>query len=82
MAKLTDAQKDRLKSSQFVFPENRSYPIPDKGHAQWAVKVGAIQLSKGNLTVSQYNTIAKTVNKRYGFHVKLKSSSSTRMRKG
>lgn len=72
MAKLTDSQRAKLKSNQFIFPKTRTYPIPDKGHAQWAVRVGAIQYARGNLSRSQYNTIANTVNKRFGFHVGLK----------
>ncbi len=37
MAKLTASQRKKLKASQFADPEDRSYPIPDKSHAQNAL---------------------------------------------
>lgn len=72
MAKLTDAQRNALSSSQFVFPKLRKYPIHSKGHAQHAIRIGSIQLGKGNLTVAQYNQIVKAVNTRWGFNAKFK----------
>lgn len=72
MAKLTDAQRNALASSQFVFPRTRKYPIHDKGHAMQAIRVGSIQLGRGNLTVTEYNQIVNAVNKKWGFKAKLK----------
>lgn len=74
MAKLTDAQRNALPGSAFVFPNSRKYPIHDKGHAMHAIRTGAIQLGKGNLTVPQYNQIVKAVNTRWGFNAKFKMS--------
>jgi hypothetical protein len=37
MAVLTAAARNKLKSSQFVFPEERRYPIPDAAHARNAL---------------------------------------------
>lgn len=72
MAKLTEAQRARLSSSAFVFPKARKYPIHTKGHAQHAIRIGSIQLARGNLTVSQYNQIVKAVNTRWGFKARMK----------
>jgi hypothetical protein len=37
MSKLSSAQRDRLASGSFVFPKDRSYPIPDATHARNAL---------------------------------------------
>lgn len=76
MSKLSKKDRARLKSSDFVFPETRSYPINDKGHAQWAVRIGAIQFTRGNLSVAEYNKIAQAVNTRYSFNVQYKNPVS------
>lgn len=80
MAKLTKEQRAKLRSSQFVFPKTRSYPIPDKGHAQWAMRIGAIQFSRGNLSQSQYNAIVQAVNTKFGFNAKYKKSQTPAMK--
>jgi HKD family nuclease len=75
MAKLTTAQRNALASNQYVFPKTRTYPIPDKGHGQQAIRIGSINLSKGNLTVNQYNQIVKAVNSKFGFKARTKTNS-------
>lgn len=72
MAKLSESQRNALSSNQFVFPKTRKYPIHTKGHAQHAIRIGSIQLGKGNLTVAQYNKIVKAVNTKWSFNAKLK----------
>lgn len=37
MAKLTTSERNALPSSDFVFPESRRYPIPDKSHGEDAL---------------------------------------------
>jgi hypothetical protein len=37
MAKLTTAQRKRLKESSFAIPGERKYPIPDASHARDAL---------------------------------------------
>jgi hypothetical protein len=78
MAKLTAAQRAALRPNQYVFPKTRKYPIPDKGHAQYAIRIGNIQYAKGNLSTAQYNQIVKKVNAKFGFKAKLKTNSSLR----
>ena len=41
MAKLTTKQRNQLKSSSFVFPKSRSYPINDRSHARAALSMVA-----------------------------------------
>lgn len=72
MAKLTAIQRARLSSSAFAFPKTRLYPIHDKGHAQNAIRIGSIQVAKGNLSVKQYNSMIKKINLKFGFKAKLK----------
>lgn len=36
--KLTKAQRDRLPASEFALPEKRQYPIPDRYHAELALR--------------------------------------------
>jgi hypothetical protein len=72
VAKLTESQRNSLKSSEFVFPKTRKYPINSKGHAQWAIRIGSIQLGKGLLSVAEYNKIVTAVNNRWGFNARFK----------
>jgi hypothetical protein len=37
MAKLTSAQRKNLPASDFVYPSQRAYPIPDEAHARDAL---------------------------------------------
>ena len=39
MAKLSTAARKKLKSSQFVFPKSRGFPINDKAHAVAALRL-------------------------------------------
>lgn len=41
MAVLTSAKRKKLRSSSFVFPEDRRYPIHDKAHARAALSMVA-----------------------------------------
>jgi hypothetical protein len=41
MTKLTEIQRDRLKTQQFVFPEKKAYPIENAAHARDALAMGA-----------------------------------------
>jgi hypothetical protein len=41
LAKLSQAERDALPASAFVFPSTRRYPIHDKGHAHAAIKDSA-----------------------------------------
>jgi hypothetical protein len=36
--KLTKAERDRLPDSEFALPEKRQYPIPDRYHAELALR--------------------------------------------
>jgi hypothetical protein len=75
MAKLTMSQRNKLSSSQFVFPKTRKFPIQDKGHAQYAVRIAAIQYGKGIMSATQYNQVINAVNKKFGFKAQLKSKA-------
>jgi hypothetical protein len=72
MAKLTALQRARLSSSAFAFPKQRKFPIHDKGHAMHAIRIGSLQVSKGNLSIKDYNKMIKKINVRWGFNAKLK----------
>ena len=72
MAKLTESQRNALASNQFVFSKTRKYPVHDKGHAMYALKIGNIQYAKGNLTKAQYNQIVSKVNTMWGFNARFK----------
>ena len=41
MARLTAKQRNRLRSSSFVFPKSRRYPINDESHARAALSMVA-----------------------------------------
>jgi hypothetical protein len=36
--KLTKAERDRLPDTEFALPEKRQYPIPDRYHAELALR--------------------------------------------
>jgi hypothetical protein len=36
--KLTEVERDRLPDSEFALPEKRQYPIPDRYHAELALR--------------------------------------------
>jgi hypothetical protein len=56
MAKLSSKERNSLPDSAFAGP-GRSYPVHDKGHAAFAIKVASIQRDKGNLSPAQYAAI-------------------------
>jgi hypothetical protein len=56
MAKLSKKERNSLPDSVFAGP-GRSYPVPDKSHAAFAIHVASIQHAKGNLSAAQYRAI-------------------------
>lgn len=51
MAKLSTAARKRLPSSSFAGP-NRSYPVPDKGHARAAKSRASAAVNAGRMSKS------------------------------
>jgi hypothetical protein len=58
MTKLTSKQRSDLSSSTFAGPD-RSYPIPDKSHAEAAIRDSARGENAGNITAAQRQTIVQ-----------------------
>lgn len=56
MARLTQKQRDKLRSSQFAGAD-RSFPVNDKKHAMQAIRMAALSLKKGNITKAQHDRI-------------------------
>lgn len=75
MAKLTSKQRNKMPSSEFAGPD-RSYPIPDKSHAQNAKARASEMEHKGKLSKSQEARIDAKADKKLG--KKKKSGSSIR----
>jgi hypothetical protein len=65
MARLTQKQRDALPSSAFA-GEQRSYPVPDRGHAINAKGRAKQQLESGRLTHAQYERIVADANRVLG----------------
>jgi hypothetical protein len=65
MAKLSTEKRKKLKSSSFVFPEDRSYPINDIEHGRKALQLGKKAQNAGNLSASDYATIKRKVHAKY-----------------
>lgn len=59
MSKLTTKQRNHMKSSTFVFPGTRRYPIPDESHARNALA-----------RVSQHGSSSEKVRVRRAVHKK------------
>lgn len=59
MATLSAAARAKLKSTQFVFPGKRAYPIPDASHARNALA-----------RVSQFGSVAQAAKVRAAVHKK------------
>ena len=67
MAKLTEKQRENLPSKDFGLPERArtkaqkrktgNYPMPDRGHAISALRLGERQYEAGNLTKDEYTRI-------------------------
>lgn len=55
---LSKAERDALPASDFVFPESRRYPIPNRDHA-----IAAIEDSVGTM---DRKAVCAAVAKRYG----------------
>lgn len=60
MSRLTPHARGVLSSSEFIFPEKRAYPIPNKAHARLALADGA-----KDATPSQDATIKRAVHKKF-----------------
>ena len=56
--KLSQAQKDRLKTSQFAGP-GRTYEVPDASHARAALSGAAHALHVGNISRAVYERIVR-----------------------
>lgn len=59
MAKLTSKERKKMPKGEFVFPGDRSYPIPDKAHARNALA-----------RVAQHGTPAQRVKVKAAVHKK------------
>lgn len=60
MAKLTSAERNNLKPSTFVFPQERRYPIPDASHAR-----NALARVSGNGTPEEKAKVRSAVHSRF-----------------
>ena len=63
MAKLSEKQRDKLPEKAFGLPEERKYPMPDKGHARNAKARAAQQEEKGTITQSEERKIDRKADK-------------------
>lgn len=60
MARLSAEQRKKLRKADFVYPESRSYPIPDENHAKAAIFMAARKDTKGDL-----KTVKRAVKKKF-----------------
>ena len=65
MARLSAADRRKLKPSQFAGPHS-SYPIPDRSHAANAKARAKQALDAGRLSKSQYEAIVAKANRVLG----------------
>jgi hypothetical protein len=65
MAKLTTKARKALPTSEFAGPD-RSYPIPDKGHAANAKARATQQVKAGNLSPAAAAKIKAKANRKLG----------------
>jgi len=65
MAKLTSKARNKLPAAKFAGPD-RSYPVPDKSHAENALARASQQKSAGNLSQAEYSRIKSKANKVLG----------------
>lgn len=63
MAKLTTKQRKALPKSDFAGP-GKSYPIPDKAHAQNALARASQQRNKGAMSKAEYDKIHAAAEKK------------------
>ena len=66
MAELSTARRNKLPASSFGEPGSRKYPMPDRSHAANAKSRAKQQLTKGNLSESEYETIVAKANRKLG----------------
>jgi hypothetical protein len=80
MARLTAAQRKRMKSSSYALPGKRKYPIPDKSHARNAlarVSQHGTHAEKKKVRAAvkrKYPSIGKTSKKKSGAKKRRKTS--------
>lgn len=60
MARLTTKQRNRLRSSSFVFPKSRRYPINDESHAR-----AALSMVAAHGTPAEKTRVRAAVRRRY-----------------
>jgi hypothetical protein len=60
MAKLSAKGRRRVRTSNFVYPRTRSYPIHDQAHGRAALRMAARKDTKGS-----YATVKKAVCRKY-----------------
>jgi hypothetical protein len=65
MAKLTAAARKKIPTSKFAGPD-RSFPIPDKVHAQKAVQLAPRSVKAGNITPAQAASIVAKAKRKLG----------------
>ena len=59
MAKQSARGRKQTKSSNFVYPKTRDYPIHDKAHARAALRLGAQKRTKGSISTIRRKVYAK-----------------------
>lgn len=59
MAKQTAQGRKQTRSSNFVYPRTRDYPIHDKAHARAALRLGAQKRTKGDPATIRRRVYAK-----------------------
>lgn len=60
MAKLTNAERNNLKPSSFVFPQERKYPVEDESHAR-----NALSRVSSNGTPKEKSKVRAAVHSRF-----------------
>ena len=63
MTKLTDKSKSELSDAMFGLPEQRKYPMPDKGHARNALARASMEYGKGTLSAGEHDRIVAHAHK-------------------
>lgn len=53
MAKITIAARNKLPAKSFALPKKRAFPMPDKSHAEDAIRMASYSEKKGNITPMQ-----------------------------
>lgn len=68
MAVLKAKSRDRMKGSTFGLPDERKYPMPDRGHAANAKARVTQQLAAGNITPEDAAKVRHKANVVLGEH--------------